>query len=141
MVPVAAAAAQELRARGIDCGVAHARFAKPLDLDLLREIARDVPRILTLEEHLSIGGFGTAVLEAFEENGLDSSGLRTHAIPDQFVEHSPQALQRRNLKLDPAGVVEVALLSFPELLRSSAAPPAKSRPNDADEKVAETVTW
>jgi len=141
MVPVAVAAAQELRARGIDCGVAHARFAKPLDLDLLREIARDVPRILTLEEHLSIGGFGSAVLEAFEENGLDSAGLRTHAIPDQFVEHSPQALQRRNLKLDPAGVVEVALMSYPELLRSSAAPPAKSRPKDGDEKLAETVTW
>src|SRR5262249_40099190 len=64
MVAVAATAAEELRARGIDGGVVNARFAKPLDLELLTSISRATPRILTLEEHLDTAGFVSAVLQA-----------------------------------------------------------------------------
>ena len=121
------------------CGVANARFAKPLDLELLRRVNESAPRILTLEEHLALGGFGSAVLEAFHREGWNTEGLRVHGIPDQFVEHSPAPVQRANFKLDPAGVVETALALYPELADRSGARPARGgRPRAI---AAETVTW
>jgi 1-deoxy-D-xylulose-5-phosphate synthase len=140
MVSVASAAAEQLNARGIGCGVVNARFAKPLDLDLLRHLSREVPRILTLEEHLATGGFGSGVLEAFHKEGLPAAGVKVHAIPDQFVEHSPQALQRGNLKLDVAGVVETVLALYPELARAAGAVGKEKRKKD-EEMLVETVTW
>ena len=141
MVPVALAAAETLEKRGIDCGVANARFAKPLDVELLSRISAMAHRILTLEEHLVTGGFGSGVLEAFHAAGLPAERLKIHAIPDQFVEHSPQALQRANLKLDAPGVVAKALELFPDLARATAAGPDPAAARKPVEKLVETVTW
>jgi 1-deoxy-D-xylulose-5-phosphate synthase len=141
MVPVAEEAARQLGERGIECGVANARYAKPLDLDLLRRIRESSRRILTLEEHLSMGGFGSGVLEAFHREAWSTENVRCHGIPDQFVEHSPAPIQRANLKLDAPGVVETVLTFFPELTQASA-PGAEKRPADAPkENLLETVTW
>jgi 1-deoxy-D-xylulose-5-phosphate synthase len=139
MVPVALAAAEALEAMQIECGVANARFAKPLDQELLGQVAVMAPRILTLEEHLLTGGFGSGVLEAFHAAGLPAEKLKAHAIPDQFVEHSPQAIQRANLKLDAAGVVETVLALYPELARAAAPGGKPAAPRE--EKLVETVTW
>ena len=81
---------------GIDCGVVNARFVKPLDTALLQRVAQLAPRILTLEEHLVTGGFGSAVLEEVERWRNASAEVRVHAIPDQFIDHGPQAWQRAN---------------------------------------------
>jgi len=140
MVSVALAAADALKERRIECGVADARFAKPIDRELLGRIAVMAPRVLTLEEHLTAGGFGSGVLEAFQAAGLPSEKLKIHGIPDQFVEHSPQAVQRANLKLDAAGVVETVLALYPELALL-AAPAGETAPARKVEKVVETVTW
>src|SRR5262249_59955916 len=104
MVPVAVEAATSLAERGVDCGVANLRFAKPLDRELLRRARAAAPRLLTLEEHLAMGGVGSAILEVFHEEGWDASNLRLHAIPDRFVEHSPPPVQRASFTLDPGGV-------------------------------------
>jgi 1-deoxy-D-xylulose-5-phosphate synthase len=141
MVPVAAEAATLLRARGIEAGVVHARFAKPLDGELLERASRMAPRVLTVEEHLAAGGFGSAVLEGFQERGLDLSGVRIHAIPDQFIEHSPQALQRRNFRLDPEGLVARVVELWPELAAHTADSAAKTSGGKSDEKLAEIVSW
>lgn len=141
MVPVALAAAETLQERGIDCGVANARFAKPLDAALLGRISAMAPRILTLEEHLVTGGFGSGVLEAFHAAGLPAERLKIHAIPDQFVEHSPQALQRANLKLDAPGVVAKTLEIFPDLARAARAGADPTAAGKPEEKLVETVTW
>jgi 1-deoxy-D-xylulose-5-phosphate synthase len=140
MVSVALAAADEFSRRGISCGVANARFAKPLDMELLTRLASSCPSILTLEEHLAIGGFGAGVVEAFHEAGLPTEGLKIHAIGDHFIDHSPQAQQRHNLKLDVEGVVETVYVKFPDLARSfpTAAPDPDPRKK---EKFAETVNW
>jgi 1-deoxy-D-xylulose-5-phosphate synthase len=138
MVSIAMQAAQELEKRGVSCGVANARFAKPLDMDLLRRLVSETPKLLTLEEHLEIGGFGAGVLEAFHDAGLPTEGVKVHAIADQFIEHSPQAQQRHNLKLDVEGVVEKVLSTFPDLGHSSKGAPGGERPQ---KKFAETVTW
>ena len=137
MVPISLEAAAALGAMGVDCGVADARFAKPLDLELLERVSRMAPRILTVEEHLAAGGFGSGVLEAFHERGFPTAGLRIHAIPDQFVEHSPQAIQRRNFQLDVDGLVERVMALYPDL--GTAAREAGRGPKE--EKLAETVSW
>lgn len=139
MVPVAVEAARVLAERGVNCGVANVRFAKPLDLDLLRQVREKAPRLLTLEEHLAMGGFGSGVLEAFHHEGWDAVNLRVHAIPDQFVEHSPAPVQRARFKLDAAGVVETALTLFPDLARAAA--PAKAAGSRRRDNLVETVTW
>ncbi len=144
MVSVALDAAQTLQKRGIECGVANARFAKPLDGELLARVAVMAPRVLTLEEHYLKGGFGSAVLEAFHAAGLPAEKLKVHAIPDQFVEHSPQAIQRASLKLDVAGVVETVFVLYPELARSASPAGEKgATPEETpeEEKLVETVTW
>ena len=80
------------------------------------------------------------MLEAFHAEGLPTEGLKVHAIPDLFVEHSPQLQQRHNLKLDVDGVVETVLALYPELGRAAPpAPPARRRGQEA--KFAETVNW
>ena len=123
MVAAANEAAEKLSARGIDAGVVNAMFAKPLDRELLRQSARRSRRLLTIEEHLGMGGFGSAVLEALHEEGLDGVKARVHAIPDQFVEHGPAAYQRSSLGLDADGVVEKVFAAFPDLAEKAGAEP------------------
>ncbi|HEY3348588.1 MAG TPA: 1-deoxy-D-xylulose-5-phosphate synthase [Thermoanaerobaculia bacterium] len=138
MVPVAEKAAAALKALGVDCGVANARFVKPLDVELVGKLLAACPRLLTLEEHLYQGGFGSAVLESVHAAGLPSSGVRSHAIPDQFVEHGPQAFQRQHFRLDPEGVVARVGELYPGLVATdgSASPgPAGAR------AAAEPVHW
>jgi 1-deoxy-D-xylulose-5-phosphate synthase len=140
MVSVASQAAEELSKRGISCGVANPRYAKPLDMEMLSRIAASCPRILTLEEHLAAGGFGAGVLEAFHAASLPTAGLKVHAIPDQFIDHSPQLQQRHNLKLDVEGVVAKALELYPDLANAFPSEGSASDPRKK-EKFAETVNW
>jgi 1-deoxy-D-xylulose-5-phosphate synthase len=143
MVPVCEEAAAELGRHGVSAGVVHARFAKPLDTELLARALRMAPRVVTVEEHLAAGGFGSAVLETCLANGLDASRVRVHAIPDQFIEHSPQALQRKNFKLDAAGIAARVVELYPDLAaggRPAAAADGKGK-STGDEKLVETVSW
>jgi len=91
---------------------------------------------LTLEEHLVSGGFGGAILEAVEQRRLDPAGIRVHAIPDQFIEHGPQAYQRSKFRLDAAGIVESVFEAYPDLRQSREHP----RPRRVIAQK-ETVTW
>ncbi len=87
-------AADELAARGLSATVADARFAKPLDRDLLGRLARSHEMLVTVEEG-AVGGFGSQVLHAMAEDGLLDRGLkiRSLALPDRFIDHdSPQKM-------------------------------------------------
>ncbi|HEY6893829.1 MAG TPA: transketolase C-terminal domain-containing protein, partial [Rhodanobacteraceae bacterium] len=137
MVKIALDAADALAQRGVDAGVVDARFAKPLDEALLEQALNSAPRLLTLEEHLETGGFGSAVLEFAEKARLDRGMIRVHAIPDQFIEHGPQAYQRAKFHLDVPGVVDTVLELFPELAQESAQPRVRRRAVAQKE----TITW
>ncbi len=76
-----------MRKKGIDVCIVDARFAKPLDEDLLFEQAGRARLILTLEEHQRSGGFGSAVLECLSRNPSSRARVRTLAIPDRFIDH------------------------------------------------------
>ncbi len=106
--PVQAAieAARLLADEGISCGVVNAVFVKPLDIDLLLGEARRVRRVLTVEENVLAGGFGSAVLETFADAGLSDVSVHRVGMPDSFIEHGTAADQRHRLKLDAEGIAQ-----------------------------------
>ena len=108
----AAEAAEMLAEYGIECGVVNPIFVKPLDVDLLLDTARSVPRIVTVEENVQAGGFGSAVLEALAEAGMDDVAVHRIGMPDFFIEHGAAADQRHRLQLDAQGIVERVLGAF-----------------------------
>lgn len=86
MIPVAEEIAGELEKEGIAAAVINARFAKPLDTQTLEFFARGVDVIVTLEDHVLMGGFGSAVLEELSNLGIHTPVERI-GWPDQFIEH------------------------------------------------------
>ena len=97
-------AADELAAEGLDIGVVSARFVKPIDRDVIRRALTETPFVITVEEGMLMGGYGSAVLEAANEMGLDASRLIRLGIPDRFVEHGDRAELLAELGLDAAGI-------------------------------------
>lgn len=101
-------AAQRLEEVGIEAAVINSRFLKPLDADLITHWAIKTGRVLTVEENVLMGGFGSAVLELLQENGLFSVKVRRLGIPDRFVEHGPQSLLREKYGIDEKGIFREA---------------------------------
>ena len=122
----ALAAAEILSEHGISCGIYNPIFVKPLDADLLVEAARSVRRIVTVEENVLAGGFGSAVLEALAEAGLDDVSVHRVGMPDMFVEHGTAADQRQQLQLDAEGIAEQVINAFfPDAAARRSAEPQK----------------
>ncbi|MGE5549800.1 MAG: 1-deoxy-D-xylulose-5-phosphate synthase [Bacteroidota bacterium] len=114
MVSIAEAAAERLAARGISCAVVNARFVKPLDEEVLLELAHKTRRIVTIEEHTVIGGFGAAVLELLAARGLVRVQVKCLGLPDRFIEHGPRDLLLERYGLSIAGICQaVADLNLP----------------------------
>ncbi|WP_293467268.1 transketolase C-terminal domain-containing protein, partial [Phenylobacterium sp.] len=103
-------AADQLAARGLSATVADARFAKPLDMDLLLRLAREHEALITVEEG-AVGGFGAFVLHALAEHGALDRGLkvRTLTLPDIFQDHDKPDLMYAQAGLDADGIVRTAL--------------------------------
>ncbi|MFM9974602.1 MAG: 1-deoxy-D-xylulose-5-phosphate synthase [Beijerinckiaceae bacterium] len=103
-------AADELDSRGFSTTVADARFAKPLDLALLRQLAKDHAVLITVEEGSS-GGFGAQVLHALAAMGLIDNGLkvRTLTLPDWFQDHGNVEVLYREAGLDADGIVSTVV--------------------------------
>jgi 1-deoxy-D-xylulose-5-phosphate synthase len=97
-------AAKRLSDEGISVAVVNARFVKPLDETMILAVARKTGRIVTVEEHALSGGFGSAVLECLDANGV--AGIKTHRIgvPDAFIEHGTQQVLRKKYGLDADGI-------------------------------------
>jgi 1-deoxy-D-xylulose-5-phosphate synthase len=99
-------AADELASQGIACTVADARFAKPLDRDLILRLARGHELLLTIEEG-SIGGFGSHVLELLAREGMLDRGLKVRplVLPDIFIEQDSPANMYARAGLDARGII------------------------------------
>ena len=121
-------AADKLAEFGVSCAVVNPIFAKPLDTELIVETARRVGRIVTVEENVLAGGFGSGVLEALADAGLaDVRALRI-GMPDWFIEHGTADAQRRRLGLDPQGIAARILGEFFSDVRADADAPAPKVP-------------
>jgi len=95
MVPLAAEVAAQLEKQDVSAAVINARFSKPLDSQTLEFFARNVDVILTLEDHVLMGGFGSAILEELNNLGIQKPVVRI-GWPDQFIEHGkPEQLRAK----------------------------------------------
>jgi 1-deoxy-D-xylulose-5-phosphate synthase len=108
MVAAAVQAAAELAEEGIRLAVVNARWAKPLDEELILRLARTCGRIITVEDHMIAGGFGSAVLELLARKGLQTVPLRIIGLPDRFVEHGAPAILHELYGLSSGHIKEVA---------------------------------
>ncbi|HVT30419.1 MAG TPA: transketolase C-terminal domain-containing protein, partial [Lacipirellulaceae bacterium] len=121
LVPECLKAAELLRDEGIRVGVVNARFAKPLDRDVTLRAVRDCGFVATVEEAALLGGFGSAVLEAAADAGLNTSHIRRLGIPDRFIEHGERGELLADLGLDAIGIAaKCRALSLPNADRSTA---------------------
>ena len=109
----ALAAAEELSARGLSTTVADARFAKPLDTDLIRRLVRNHEVLITLEEG-AVGGFAAHVLQFLATSGLLDHGLKVRpmTLPDRFIEHDTPQRQYADAGLDAKAIVATALAAL-----------------------------
>jgi len=103
-------AADMLAARGLSTTVADARFAKPLDIDLILRLAREHEALITVEEG-AMGGFGAFVLQALAEHGALDRGLkiRTLVLPDVFQDQDKPEVMYAEAGLDAEGILHAAL--------------------------------
>lgn len=99
MIPVAQEAAKALEAEGLSIRVVNANSVKPLDIELLNKLAEEEIPVMTIEETALQGGFGSAVLEHFNEHGYHHVQVRRLGIPDEYIEHGdvPQLLEEIGL--------------------------------------------
>lgn len=108
MVGEALKAALELEALGTSCTVINARFVKPLDKTLILEMIEKTGALVTAEEQVLDGGFGSAVLELMADNDMLNCRVRRVGIRDTFVEHGPQETLRNVYQVDAAAIVRAA---------------------------------
>lgn len=96
-----------LKQMGIRAGVINARFVKPLDRELIIAAAKQTGCLVTVEENALQGGFGSAVLELLEEEGMTGVRVKRIGVPDRYIEQGSQAQLRKDLGLDAAGIAAV----------------------------------
>ena len=98
-------AAELLAEGGLDVTVADARFAKPLDTGLLAQLAAEHDLLVTVEEGVLAGGFGTGVWEALSDGGLAPRILRV-GLPDRYVTHGAPKLLHQEVGFTPERIAE-----------------------------------
>lgn len=96
--------ADMLAGKGIDVTVVNARFAKPLDENLIMKVARKHQIVLTVEDHTEVGGFGSAILELLVDKGINTQNVQKMGIPDRFIEQGSRDIILKTLNLDAEGI-------------------------------------
>jgi 1-deoxy-D-xylulose-5-phosphate synthase len=122
MVPMAEEIARKLEGQGIGAAVINARFVKPIDEEMLEFFARGVEVVLTLEDHVIRGGFGSAVLETLSDLGIATPVVRI-GWPDKFIEHGKVDALRAKYGL----TADAAMEKLAPYLKTRAAEAAKAR--------------
>ena len=118
LVEEAAAAVDVLRERGVNVGLVDARFAKPIDEELLAKHMREYRWILTVEEHQRATGFGSALLESYNRLPRHNSRVRMFGIADRYIDHmTTREEQLAAVGLDAESIVgHVVQLLRPKLV-------------------------
>jgi 1-deoxy-D-xylulose-5-phosphate synthase len=128
LLSTCAKAAEQLRAEGLDVGVINARFVKPLDSETILRAVKRCRFVVTVEEGALAGGFGSAVVEAATDAGLNTAHVRRLGLPDQFVEHGERDELLALLGLDASGIAATARKLAAGLLTDRPRPLGKRKP-------------
>jgi len=107
MVNMAEKARAELLKEGIDVEVVNARFIKPLDTELLLDVFSRHKKVMTIEDNVITGGFGSAILEFLNMHNIKDVDVLVHGLPDRFIDHGTPDELYRDLKMDGTGIAEV----------------------------------
>jgi 1-deoxy-D-xylulose-5-phosphate synthase len=102
-------AARDLAPLGINAAVVNARFVKPLDKTLLRQLLSRIPNLITVEDHAVAGGFGSAVLEFLADEGIGDLRVKRLGVPDRFVPHGTQDQLRKLCGFDKDAIAQATL--------------------------------
>jgi 1-deoxy-D-xylulose-5-phosphate synthase len=105
-------AAAKLASDGIEATVVNARFAKPLDSELIINLASRTKRLVTVEDNTLYGGFGSSVVKLLQESGRHDIQVKSIGIPDEFVEHGSREILHAKYCLDASGIVQQVLAMF-----------------------------
>ena len=108
-VAAALEAAEGLTRLGVEAAVINPRFVNPLDADLICEWASRTGKVVTVEDNVRKGGFGSSVMELLARRGLDSVPVRILGYPDRFMEHASQERLYQLGKIDDAAITKTAL--------------------------------
>ena len=111
LLPAAERACQRLAEEGVETTLVNARFVKPLDPHILDLVATS-PFVVTVEEGCLQGGFGSAVLEAANEAGVETRHISRLGIPDRFIEHGEREELLADLGLNPEGIYQICRRMF-----------------------------
>jgi len=104
MVYAAAEALEQLHRQGYDIDLYDARFAMPVDIDLVKYLVESGIQVLTIEDHALAGGFGSNILEACNEHGLPTQGIHRLGHPKRWVHQDSRGKQLAQAGLDPTGI-------------------------------------
>ena len=115
MVAPALEAAQELASGGIEATVVNARFAKPLDSELIVDLASRIKRLVTVEENVLSGGFGSSVVDLLHNSGMSDIQVKSLGLPDEFIEQGEISVLRSRYSLDAKGIAGQVLSLLPAL--------------------------
>ncbi len=102
-------AKETLEEAGISSAVINARFIKPLDKELILEMAEKTGYIITIEDNVLAGGFGSAVLELLSDNGILNCKVKRIGISDTFVEHGAADILRKKYDIDSSAIIKAVL--------------------------------
>jgi 1-deoxy-D-xylulose-5-phosphate synthase len=102
-------AAQDLAPLGINAAVVNARFVKPLDENLFRDLLTKVPRLITVEDHAVSGGFGSALVEFLADDGITGVDVKRLGVPDRFIPHGTQDELKKICGFDKDAIAQAAL--------------------------------
>lgn len=105
-------AAKRLEGSGVSAGVVNMRFIKPLDGDLILKLSQKVKAIVTVEENVTAGGFGSLVLEFLNASDVTNVKVKVLGIADKFVEHGRQEILRKLYGIDDEGIYQTVMGIF-----------------------------
>jgi 1-deoxy-D-xylulose-5-phosphate synthase len=115
-------AAANLAERGIEATVVNNRFIKPLDTALIEDLSSRLRKMVTVEENVLDGGFGSSVARLIQESGRCDITVKNIGIPDEFVEHGSQMVLRAKYGLDASGILRKVVELCPEPSPKTTAP-------------------
>ncbi len=107
-----------LAEHGIEATLLNARFVKPLDVDAITYLAKELGRLVTIEDNCLQGGFGSAVAELLADHRIETDILRL-GIPDEFIEQGKVEILFHDLDLDPESMAEKIINHWPDLIPNS----------------------
>jgi len=102
-------AAEDLAPLGIQAAVVNARFVKPLDREIFRDLLGRAPRLITVEDHVIAGGFGSALIEFLADEGLTGVEVKRLGVPDRFIPHGTQDELRKLCGFDKDAIAQAVL--------------------------------